>query len=149
MKHVLFETMGDGYPSALQQKYPHVINKLIALWNNPKIDSYFTSLLIDTRGGRKGFDDDAFKDIHRLYKFHEIENLRVAEGKVEAIKELDQLGIKFNVFEFLNAVNQGNQKLVDLFVRGGINVNARNDNEGSCLQIALKNGFTVIAAYSD
>lgn len=144
MKYELFEPMGDGYPSTLQQKYPHVINKLIALWNHPKIDSYFTSLLVDTRGGRKGFDDDAFKDIHRLYKFHEIEGLRLTESKFDAIKELERLGFKFNVFEFRNAVNQGNQKLVDLFVRGGINVNARNDGEDSCLQIALKSGFTVI-----
>lgn len=145
MKHILFEAMGDEYPSSLQQKYPHVINRLIALWNNPNIDTYFTSLLVDTRGGRKGFDDDAFKDIHRLYKFHEIERLRLTEGKFDAIKELERLGIKFNVFEFRNVVNQGNQKLLDLFIRGGINVNAFSDGEESCLQIALKNGFTVIA----
>lgn len=145
MKHFLFEAMGDRYPYALQQKYPHVITKLIALWDNPKIDGYFTSLLIDTRGGRKGFDDDAFKDIHRLYEFHEIKKLHAAERKVNAIKELELLGIRFNAWEFLKIINEGNQKLVDLFVRAGINVNTRNSDGDSCLQIALRNGFTVIA----
>jgi tankyrase len=145
MKHALFETLGNGYPSALQQKYPHVITKLIALWTNPKVDAYFTSLLIDTRGGRKGFDDDAFQDIHRLFKFHEIEKLHAVEGKAVARNELDQLGIPFVASEFLKAVNQGSKRLVDLFVRGGINVNVRNIDGESALQIALRNGFTIIA----
>jgi tankyrase len=145
MKHALFEALGNDYPFALQQKYPHVIKKLVALWTNPKIDAYFTSLLIDTRGGRKGFDDDAFQDIHRLFKFHDIENLRAIEDRAGARNELDQLGIPFVAPEFLNAVNQGSKKLIDLFVRGGINVNVRNNDGESGLQIALRNGFTIIA----
>ena len=82
MKHNLFEVMGREYPYALQQKYPHVLNKIIELWNQPEIDHYFTTLLLDTRGGeRKGFDDDAFKDITHLYEFRESEYLREAENK--------------------------------------------------------------------
>jgi hypothetical protein len=145
MKHAFFEALGNDYPFALQQKYPHVIKKLVALWNNPKIDPYFTSLLIDTRGGRKGFDDDAFQDIRRLFEFHNIKKLHAVEGRTEARNELNQLGISFAAPEFLKAVNQGNKKLVDLFVRGGINVNACNNNGESALQIALGNGFTIIA----
>jgi ankyrin repeat protein len=145
MKHFLFEPMGDEYPFALQHKHPHVFTKLIALWNHPKINNYFTSLLIDSRVGRKGFDHDVFKDINRLFKFHEIESLSAVESKSEIINEIERLNVKFNVFEFLNVVSQGNQKLLDLFVRAGINVNACNDNGESCLQIALKSGFTVIA----
>jgi len=145
MKHALFEALGDSYPFALQQKYPHVIKKLLVLWTNPKIDAYFTSLLIDTRGKRKGFDDDAFQDIHRLFKFHDIEKLRIVEIRAGAKSELDRLGIRFAAPEFLDAVNRGSKKLVDLFVLGGINVNACNNNGESALQIALKNGFTIIA----
>ena len=145
MKHHLFEPLGNNYPVALQQKYPHVFKKLVALWNKPEIDSYFTSLLIDTRGGRKGFDDDAFKDIHRLYNFRETENLRQAERRFEAIQQLESLGVMFNDVEFIKAINQGNQRLVDLFVRGGINVNAQDEFGNTCLQLAIKNNFTVIA----
>lgn len=145
MKHALFEALGDGYPFALQQKYPHVIKKLVALWTNPKIDAYFTSLLIDTRGERRGFDEDAFQDIHRLFKFHEIEKLHAVEGRAEARNELDKLGILFVAPEFLKAINQGSKRIVDLFVRGGMNVNVRNINGESALQIALRNGFTIIA----
>jgi tankyrase len=145
MKHALFEALGDGYPFALQQKYPHVIKRLVALWTNPNIDAYFTSLLIDTRGGRKGFDNDAFQDIHRLFEFHHIEKLHTVEGRVGARNELDQIGIPFVASEFLDAINQGSKKLVDLFLRGGINVNVRNDDGESGLQIAQRNGFTIIA----
>ncbi|MGZ4999204.1 MAG: ankyrin repeat domain-containing protein [Methylomonas sp.] len=145
MKHELFETLGNDYPTALQQKYPHVFKKIVALWNKPEIGSYFTSLLIDTRGGRKGFDADAFKDIHQLYYFRETEDLRQAETRAEATKQLETLGINFTVSEFIKAINQGNQKLADLFVRAGINVNACDPMGNSCLQIAIKNNFTIIA----
>ncbi len=145
MINELFESLDKDYPTALQQKYPHVFKKIVALWNKPGIDSYFTSLLIDTRGGRKGFDEDAFKDIHRLYHFRETENLKQAETKIEAIKQLEFLGINFTVPEFIKAINQGSQKLVDLFVRAGINVNASDEQGNSCLQIAIKNNFTIIA----
>lgn len=145
MKHELFESLGNDYPTALQQKYPHVFKKIVALWNKPAIGSYFTSLLIDTRGGRKGFDEDAFKDIHRLYHVRETEDLKQAESKIEAIKQLEALGINFTVSEFIKAINQGNQKLVDLFVRAGINVNACDELGNSGLQIAIKNNFTIIA----
>jgi hypothetical protein len=145
MKHALFDALGNGYPFALQQKYPHVIKRLVALWTHPKIDAYITSLLIDTRGGRKGFDDDAFQDIRRLFEFHNIKKLHAVEGRAEARNELHQLGIAFVAAEFLKAVNQGHKRVVDLFVRGGINVNAGNSNGESALQIALGNGFTIIA----
>jgi ankyrin repeat protein len=145
MKHALFEALGNGYPFSLQQKYPHVIKKLVTLWTHPKIDAYFTSLLIDTRGGRKGFDDDAFQDIRRLFEFHNIEKLHAVEGRTEARNELDQLSIPFVAAEFLKAVNQGSKRIVDLFVRGGININVRNMDGESALQIALRNGFTIIA----
>lgn len=145
MKHELFESLGKDYPAALQQKYPHVFKKIVALWNKPGINDYFTSLLIDTRGGRKGFDEDAFKDIHRLYHFRETENLKQAETKIEAIKQLESIGVNFTVPEFIKAINQGSQKLVDLFVRAGINVNASDELGNSCLQIAIKNNFTIIA----
>lgn len=145
MKHTLFEALGDNYPFALQQKYPHVIKKLISLWINPKIDVYFTSLLMDTREGRKGFDDDAFQDIHRLFEFHHIERLHAAEGRNEARNKLEQIGIPFVASEFLDAVAKGSKKLVDLFILAGINVDVRNNDGESALQIAQRNGFTIIA----
>ena len=145
MRHSLFETLGNEYPAALQTKYPHVFNQLVLLWNRPELESYFTSLLIDTRGGRKGFDDDAFKDIHRLYKFKETEAIRQAESRAEAVEQLELMGVGFTASEFIRAVNLGNQKWVDLFIRGGINVNTHDDYGNTVLQIAIKNNFTVIA----
>lgn len=145
MRHELFVQLGDDYPHALQKKYPHVFRKLVQLWNTESITDYFTSLLIDTRGGRKGFDDDAFKDIHRLYKFRDQENLRLAEEKAMAIKELESIGLQFNNTEFLKTVSNGNQRLVDLFIKAGINVNAKDEMGDSALKIAFRKQYSIIA----
>ncbi len=145
MKYALFESLGDEYPYALERRHGYIVEKIVELWDRPEIDDYFTSLLIDTRGGRKGFEPDVFKDIRCLYKFRESERLREAQSKFEVMRELEQRGVNFNVPAFLEAVRQGDQRLVDLFVRGGINVNASDDDKSTALQIALKSGFTVIA----
>lgn len=145
MKYALFEPLGDEYPYALERRHEYILEKLTKLWDTPEIDAYFTSLLIDTRGGRKGFGPDVFKDIDCLYKFRESERLREAQSKLEAMRELELRGLHFNAAAFLKAVRQGDQRLVDLFVRGGINVNAHDDGDGTALQVALKGGFTVIA----
>lgn len=146
MKYALFKPLGDEYPYALERRHEYILEKIVQLWDNPELDVYFTSLLIDTRGGRKGFEEEVFKDIHRLYKFRETERLREAESRHEAVLELERRGLVFNATEFLRAVQQGDRGLVDLFVRGGINVNVRGDYDNStALQIALNKNFSIIA----
>ena len=145
MKYPLFEPLGDYYPAALEQSYERILKKIVELWNEPEIDDYFTSLIIDSRGGRKGFEADVFSDIHRLHKFRESERLREVEDKLDAVRELQRLGLEFTVEAFLKTVQDGHQSLVDLFVRAGINIHSRDELGNPAFIIALKNGYTVIA----
>jgi len=145
MKYPLFEPLRDNYPTALEQRYERILKKIVELWNEPEIDDYFTSLIVDTRGGRKGFEADVFNDIQRLYKFRESERLREVEDKLESVRELERRGIEFRVGAFLKAVQDGDRSLVDLFVRAGINIHTRDELGNPAIIIALKNGYTVIA----
>jgi ankyrin repeat protein len=145
MKYPLFDPLGDYYPNTLEQRYERILKKIVELWNEPEIDDYFTSLIVDSRGGRKGFEADVFNDIHQLHKFRESERLREVEDKIEAVRELEKLGVEFSVKAFLKTVQDGDQSLVDLFVRAGINIHSRDELGNPAFIIALKNGYTVIA----
>lgn len=145
MKYPLFAPLEDKYPYALEKGHEYIVQRLVALWDEPEIDDYFTSLLIDTRGGRQGFAPEVFQDIQCLYKFKESERLRLVEEKQLAIKTLEMHGVHFNPGAFSRAVEQGNPTLVDLFIRAGINVNATDADGNHLLMVALCNSFTIIA----
>ena len=145
MKYPLFAPMEDNYPVALEKRHEYIIQKLVELWDEPDIDEYFTSLLIDSRGGRQGFAPDVFQDIHHLQKFREAERLRLVEEKQMAMKTLELHGAHFNPGAFFRAVEQGNPTLVDLFIRAGMNVNVSDAEGNHLLMLALRSGFTIIA----
>lgn len=48
--------------------FPHVVNKILALWDSDDIAPYLASLLVNDRGGaRVGFDLSIYRDIERLH----------------------------------------------------------------------------------
>lgn len=64
------------YPQVLESKFPHVLEKIVALWGTPEADAYFADLLQpDGRGGgrldRDGFPDEAWQEILRLKVLHD------------------------------------------------------------------------------
>lgn len=145
MKYPLFEPLDNFYPAALEKRHEYILKRIVELWDKPEIDDYFTSLIIDSRGGRMGFESEVFNDIHRLHKFRESERLREAEDKLESVRKLEKQGIEFSEEAFLKTVLDGDQSLVDLFVRAGINIHIHDKLGNPAIIIALKNGYTVIA----
>lgn len=64
------------YPKMLESRFPHVLEKIVALWGTPEAATYFADLLQPNgRGGgrfdRGGFPDDAWQEILRLKVLHE------------------------------------------------------------------------------
>ncbi len=58
---------GSAYPQALVDKYPRIINSIVAVRNDPvELKNYMTTLLRDTRGGRQGFPLDVLLAIQSL-----------------------------------------------------------------------------------
>jgi len=59
------------YPQMLDEKFPHILEKIVALWDTPDAEAYFADLLQpDGRGGgrwdREGFPDKAWREILHL-----------------------------------------------------------------------------------
>ena len=58
---------GHLRPVALARGYPRIANKLGELWKRPaRGDEYFQQLLIDRRGGRKGFPPAVAMELTKL-----------------------------------------------------------------------------------
>lgn len=145
MKHPLLESLGEDYPVYLEQHHERVLNKIEELWNTPEIDDYLSDLLIDKRGGRKGFAPEATKEINALREFRMLETFLAAEKKEVAIQELEKRGIFRNGNSFLRALENGEVETIDLFVRANFNIHLTDDNGTPPLLIALKKGHTIIA----
>jgi tankyrase len=145
MKHPRFESLGSDYPIHLEERFDRILTDIDQLWDKPELDAYFTDLLIDKRGGRKGFHAEVLAEIVKLRDLRELSTLRKAERKEDAIRELARRGISLAKENFLRAVNEGDRETVDLFVRSNFNIHIADKDGNSPLMIALKKGHTVIA----
>jgi hypothetical protein len=46
------------------EAYPHLLDRLVAVWNTPDVDAFINELIYDDRGGtRMGFEPGAYRDI--------------------------------------------------------------------------------------
>jgi len=144
MRHTLFANLGDNYPSHLEGSFDRILTKIEELWDTPEIDDYFSDLIIDKRGGRKGFSKEVMEEILYLRDYRESEKIRQAEHEEDAIHELRHRGINFTADSFLQAVNDGDIELVDLFVRANFNIHTEDSQGTPAILIALKKGYTVV-----
>jgi|SRR6516162_5149952 len=58
-------------PLALGDAFPRIANLLARLWPSASaLNGYMSELLVDRRGGRKGFPVEILADLHRLRAYH-------------------------------------------------------------------------------
>jgi tankyrase len=145
MKHARFEFLGEQYPHALEDRFDRILTKIDELWDRPEIQAYFSDLIIDKRGGRQGFPKEVLADILMLRDLREAETLRLAHEKENALRELRQRGLALTPQQFLTAVRNGDQSLVDLFVQGGVNIHVADTVGTPVLMLAMKQGYSIIA----
>jgi tankyrase len=145
MKHPRLAGLGEDYPVYLEQHHDRVLNKIDELWETPEIDDYLSDLLIDKRGGRKGFAPEATQEINALREFRMLETFLAVEKKETAIRELEKRGAFLNGNSFLRALEKGDVELIDLFVRANFNIHLTDDNGTPPLLVALKKGYTIVA----
>jgi len=54
-------------PRALARQFPRIANRLCELWKRPaQCDAYFKKLIMDERGGRKGFPPEVAAELSTL-----------------------------------------------------------------------------------
>lgn len=145
MKYPIFAGMGNRYPAKLEAQFDRILSKIADLWEAPEVHDYLSDLLIDKRSGRQGFPAEVMMELIRVREFRELETFRAAERKTEAVKALAQRDIALTDHNFLRAFAAGDKKVVDLFVRAGFPLPARDEQGTPLLLAAIKHGHTVVA----
>jgi hypothetical protein len=56
---------------ALEAQFPHILSAIQALWGFKELNTYFTKLTLDERGGRAGFPAEVWDEIHTLLRLHQ------------------------------------------------------------------------------
>jgi hypothetical protein len=73
LKARLLECLGehaDIYPAHIEQGFPRILAKIVALWGKPALDDFLSGLMVSDRPGRQGFPPDAAMEIFRLSMLH-------------------------------------------------------------------------------
>ena len=61
----------ESRPNELARQFARIANQLCATWNHPaECRRYFDGLLVDNRGGRKGFPAEVLTDLLHLRRLH-------------------------------------------------------------------------------
>lgn len=61
----------DYYPHKLEQQFPHILEKIIIMWDSPEFDSYLNKFMLDKRDhARQGFPPEIASEILRLSMLH-------------------------------------------------------------------------------
>lgn len=61
----------DVYPTALEKRFPHILNAIVAMWGYQELNVYFQKLSVDERGGREGFPIEVWEEINMLLSVHQ------------------------------------------------------------------------------
>jgi hypothetical protein len=61
----------ERYPYFLEQRFPHVLQRMVALWGKPQIAGYFDGLLAPPTGMGQGFPEQARREIEVVRAFHD------------------------------------------------------------------------------
>lgn len=134
------------YPTALESKFSRIFNKILNLWGNPELDEYLEGLMVDKRGGRKGFPMDVMNDILLLSRLHQQVLAKMgAQGKgtfsnAMIKRELENEKIEYSPAGFFRAIEAGNERAVRLFMSSGVDTKMKNGSGWTLLTAAAVAG---------
>lgn len=76
----LLNTDTDFYPANLEQKFPHILEKIVNSWGKPEFDAIINKLMLDTRDHmRHGFPPEVAGEILHLSRTHTAQQSGSAE----------------------------------------------------------------------
>lgn len=136
------------YPSALEERFPRVLSRIVAAWHDAEAAAaLFADLLVDLRGDRQGFPPDVAREIFLLSVEHE-KLLAIpgpddgiwAHERAVATTSLEELGMRPRPADMLRAAESGDPNRLLLFLRAGMPVDARDAREWTPLMVAAFHG---------
>lgn len=60
----------DNYVSDIERAFPHITQRLVRDWGKAAVLPYLDSLLVDSRGGRRGFPFEVLQEIMLVREVH-------------------------------------------------------------------------------
>jgi pilus assembly protein FimV len=107
--------------------FPHVVNKILTLWDSEEIDAYLESLLLNDRdGSRAGFDLAIYRDIARLHilakdpkRPRQIDQLRKIKACAVLFAQLTDPVTPDAAKTTAGLARSGQEKTVDTYEYGG------------------------------
>lgn len=73
LRQKMLACLGDqteAYPRQIEQRFPHILAKLVEVWGKPEADAYLNGLMVTDRSDRQGFPADAASELFRLATIH-------------------------------------------------------------------------------
>lgn len=158
----------EHYPYALESRYPRILKKIMALWDDEAIDGYFLELMVGERSDRSGFPPDVAADILHLSLVHAAHDdpekqkgiwdapsesfvnfaARQAKGwadTADTLKtELQKYKLPCTPEGLFNAAETGHSAAVALFIEAKTDTETRDNRGWTPLMIAAFRGHDEI-----
>lgn len=150
MNETAFKFIGDKIQH-VNRLFPRIAKKICEVWGSDEFDSYINSLVVCDREDRQGFPPEVVSELMALSFLHD-EYLREKElgedpwafekemGEVEITQFRNNLraqGMDFTPQIFFATVEQGNTRTALDFIRAGMNVDTRRQDQWTPLMVAL------------
>lgn len=149
MSEKIWNTIGDGIQHT-HRLFPRIAEKIVALWESDDFDEYLNSLVVADRPGRQGFPPEVASELILLSLLRDKYRRAIDEGnpwvlekkmeedKVAQFKnELAAQGAEFGPQCFFEVVKQGDTRTALDFVRAGMDIDTKGDDQWTPLMLAL------------
>jgi ankyrin repeat protein len=156
------------YPRGLEEKYPRILSKIMALWDKSEINQYFMELMVPSRQDRAGFPPDIAGEIvhlslvhassHPPEKPHDVwavatDKFAIFKPQVsihdanswkplgaEVAQAIERMGYSATAKGFHQAAETGNHLVLSEFLKGHTNTELSNERGWTPLMLAALNG---------
>ncbi len=129
------------YPHRLEQDFSRIFNKVLELWGTEQLDELLNGLFIDDKGGRQGFPPEVMREIFALSRLND--ELLAAKAQrspwetENARRGIEEMGIEPTKRGFFQALQTGNDKAIEFFLKAGYSVDVCDENGWTPLMVAL------------
>ncbi len=150
MSEKIWRIIGEGIQHT-HRLFPQIAEKVVALWESEEFDEYVNGLIVADRPGRQGFPPAVVSELISLSLLRDkymraikdednpwaLEKDMAGDEISEFKNNLASQGARFEARSFFEVVKQGDTRTALDFVRAGMDVDTKGDDQWTPLMLAL------------